>query len=153
MSQSQTKTLIDDDEKPVSIDLGKLGQGKPAEYGIRFGFGAAIAVVAAMVSMRFGPRAGGLFLAFPAILPATLTLLEKKEGKARAVADASGGVIGALGLAAFAAVVLLMLRSTAPILALSLALLAWIVVAVGLYFVFRKTKLYEREDRLLRKAE
>jgi hypothetical protein len=153
MSRSQTKTLIDDDEKPVAIDLSKLGQGKPAEYAVRFGFGAAIAVAAALVSMRFGPRAGGLFLAFPAILPATLTLLEKKEGKARAVADASGGVIGALGLATFAATGLLMLRVTAPILALALALLAWIAVSVGLYFVFRTTKLYEKEDRLLRKTE
>ncbi len=39
--------------------------------------------------MRFGPRVGGLFLAFPAILPATLTLLEKKEGKTKACADAA----------------------------------------------------------------
>jgi hypothetical protein len=153
MSESQTNTLIDDDEKPVGIDLSKLRQGKPLEYAVRFGFGAAIAVGAALVSMRFGPRAGGLFLAFPAILPATLTLLEKKEGKAKAVADASGGAIGALGLAAFAVVVLLMLRLTAPILALALALLAWIVVAVGLYLIFRTTKLYEKEDQLLRKTE
>ena len=153
MSQSQTKTLIDDDEKPVAIDLSRLGQGKPVEYALRFGFGAAVAVAAALISMRFGPRVGGLFLAFPAILPATLTLLEKKEGKAKAVADASGGVIGALGLAAFAAVVLLTLRLTAPIVALTLGLLAWLAVAVGLYFVFRATRLYEKEDRLLRKTE
>jgi hypothetical protein len=153
MTDSQRKTLIDDDEKPVSIDLGKLGQSKPADYVIRFAFGASIAAAAALVSMRFGPRVGGLFLAFPAILPATLTLLEKKEGKAKACADASGGVLGAAGLAAFAAVALVLLRHTAPLLALGVALIAWIVVAVGLYFIFRATDLYEKEDRLLRKTE
>jgi uncharacterized protein DUF3147 len=153
MSDTQTRTLIEDDEKPVSIDLGKLGQSKPADYAIRFAFGATIAAAAALVSTRFGPRVGGLFLAFPAILPATLTLLEKKEGKATACADASGGVLGAAGLAAFAAVALVLLRHTAPLLALGLALFAWIVVAVSLYFVFRATDLYEKEDRLLRKTK
>ena len=106
-----------------------------------------------MVSLLFGPRAGGLFLAFPAILPATLTLLEKKEGKTKACADASGGVIGAVGLAAFAVVAALLLRRVTPALALGAALLAWTLVAVGLYFAFRATNLYEKEDRLLRKFE
>jgi Protein of unknown function (DUF3147) len=153
MKGTQTRTLIDDDEKPVAFDLKKLGKSKPGDYAVRFAFGAAIAVVAAVISMAFGQKVGGLFLAFPAILPATLTLLEKKEGKTKACADASGGVLGALGLAAFAAVALLLLRRTAPVLALGLALLAWTVVAVGLYFIFRATDLYEKEDQLLQKRD
>lgn len=150
---TQRRELIEDDRKPVSVDLGKLRETKAADYAIRFGFGAAIAIIAGVVSLLFGPRAGGLFLAFPAILPATLTLLEKKEGKTKACADASGGVIGAVGLAAFAVVAALLLRRVTPALALGAALLAWTLVAVGLYFAFRATNLYEKEDRLLRKFE
>ena len=61
-------------------------------------------------------------------------------------------MIGALGLAAFAVVAALLLRSLAPALALLAALGAWALVAVGLYFAFRATNLYEKEDRLLRKG-
>ncbi len=148
-----TNTLIQDDEKPVSVDLRKLKEAKPIDFVVRFVFGAAISVVAAVVSIRFGPKVGGLFLAFPAILPATLTLLEQKEGKLKATADASGGIIGAFGLAAFAIVVSLLLRATQPVIAVAAALLAWVAVAIGLYFMFRATGLYEKEDQLLRKIE
>jgi len=116
-------------------------------------FGAAISVIAALVSMRFGPKVGGLVLAFPAILPATLTLLEKKEGKTKAWANASGGSLGAVGLATFATVASVLLRVTTPTLALAAALSAWIVVSVGLYIASRVTNLYEKEDRLLRKID
>ncbi|HEY0492271.1 MAG TPA: DUF3147 family protein [Candidatus Dormibacteraeota bacterium] len=150
---SERRQLIEDDEQPVAVDLGKLREARAADYAIRFAFGAAISIVAGLASLAFGPRVGGLFLAFPAILPATLTLLEKKEGKTKACADASGGVIGAFGLAAFAVVAALLLRTASPALALLAALLVWILVAVGLYFAFRATDLYEKEDRLLRKFE
>ncbi len=148
-----TNALIRDDEKPVTADLQKLKDAKPSDLAVRFVFGAAISVVAALVSMRFGPKVGGLFLAFPALLPATLTLLEQKEGMLKATADASGGIIGAFGLVAFAVVASLLLRATLPVIALAAALLAWIAVAIGLYFVFRATNLYEKEDQLLRKTE
>ncbi len=148
-----SNALINDDDGPVTVDLHKLTEAKPIDLAVRFVFGAAISVVAALVSIRFGPKVGGLFLAFPALLPATLTLLEQKEGKVKATADASGGVIGAFGLAAFAVVASLLLRATVPVIALAAALLAWIAVAIGLYFVFRATNLYEKEDQLLRKTE
>lgn len=146
-------SLVQDDKKPVEVDLTKLKEAKPTDYAIRFAFGAAISVAAAVISLKFGPKVGGLFLAFPAILPATLTLLEKKEGKAQVLADASGGILGAVGLAAFALVAFLLLHAIGPVLALGAALLAWVAVAVGLYFVFKATHLYEREDRLLRKMD
>lgn len=150
---TQRRALIADDEKPVAIDIGRLKEARASDYAIRFGFGAAIAIIAGLVSLLFGPKVGGLFLAFPAILPATLTLLEKKEGKTKACADASGGVIGAIGLAVFAVVAALLLRKLSPPLALGAALLAWTLVAIGLYFAFRATALYEKEDRLLRKFD
>jgi len=75
--------------------------------------------MAGVIAKEFGPVIGGLFLAFPAIFPASATLIEKhqKENKERkglkgahraadAVSlDAAGAAIGSLGLIVFAAVV------------------------------------------------
>ena len=93
------RQLRDDDLEPVGFDWSKLRKASPSELLIRFVFGGGIALVAAISGSVFGPRFGGLFLAFPAVLPATLTLIEKKEGTTKAWADASGGVLGAIGLA------------------------------------------------------
>jgi hypothetical protein len=49
--------------------------------------------------------AGWLFLAFPSILPASLTLVVQHDGRRAAADDALGSVVGAVGLAAFGAVV------------------------------------------------
>jgi hypothetical protein len=71
------RQLLQDDRERVGFEWSKTRSVKPKELGLRFVFGAAIAAVAAMVGMLLGPKAGGLFLAFPAILPASLTLIEK----------------------------------------------------------------------------
>jgi hypothetical protein len=65
-------------------------------------------------------------------------------------ADASGGVFGAVGLGAFAFTAVMLLR-TNPVIALLLALAAWLLVAGGLYFLFRMTALFVKQDRLLMK--
>ena len=146
-----SRVLLEDDEQPVGFDWSKVFQAKPAEIGVRFVFGAGIALVAAVVGAALGPKAGGLFLAFPAVLPATLTLIEKKEGTTKAWADASGGVLGAIGLAAFALTAVRLLRWN-PFAALILALVAWAVVTGGLYFLFRESGLFVEQDRLLSKS-
>jgi hypothetical protein len=143
--------LLDDDLEPVGFDWSKLSKAKPPEVLMRFVFGAGIALVAAVAGTVFGPKFGGAFLAFPAVLPATLTLIEKKEGTAKAWADASGGVLGAVGLSAFAFTAVLLLRAN-PLVALLLALLAWLLVSGGLYFLFRKTGLFLKQDELLTKS-
>jgi hypothetical protein len=140
--------LLEDDREPVGFDWSKLSKASPGEIAIRFVFGAGIALIAALVAHVLGARAGGLFLAFPAVLPATLTLIEKKEGTTKAWADASGGALGAVGLAAFALVAFLLLRWN-PVAALLLALLAWALVSAGLYFIFRVTGLFLKQDELL----
>jgi hypothetical protein len=142
------KRLLEDDREPVGFDWSKLSKASPGEIAIRFVFGAGIALIAALVAHVLGARAGGLFLAFPAVLPATLTLIEKKEGTTKAWADASGGALGAVGLAAFALVAFLLLRWN-PVAALLLALLAWALVSAGLYFIFRVTGLFLKQDELL----
>jgi hypothetical protein len=146
------KQVLEDDLEPVGFDWSKLRKTHPPELVIRFLFGAAIALVAAIAGQVFGPKVGGLFLAFPAILPATLTLIEKKEGTAKAWADASGGALGAVGLAAFAFVTL-RLMATKPVLALLIALVAWLAVSAGLYFLFRMSGIFVKQDELLAKRD
>jgi len=113
------------------------------QYVIRFALGGAMTVIAGLIASRFGPVVGGLFLAFPAIFPASATLIEKHErerkekaglsggrrGKEAAALDAAGAVLGSVGLAAFA-VVIWLLTEQSPSLALVLAAAAWLAVAV-----------------------
>ena len=120
-------------EPPFDCDLRRLGDVKRGEVGRRFVLGAAASLLAGVVTQLFGPQAGGLFLAFPAILLATLTLLEKKEGRAAAVASSEGAVLGAIGLAVFAFVFEAAIVKSAPGLALVLALTGWIGTSVALY--------------------
>jgi hypothetical protein len=148
----QTQVLEKDDLQSVGFDWSKLKNVNLGEIGIRFSFGAAIALVAAVVGSLAGAKVGGLFLAFPAILPASLTLIEKKEGMTRAWTDASGGILGSVGMAAFALTVILLLRRN-PVLALALALVVWALIASGLYFLFRVTGLFLRSDHLLAKKQ
>ena len=83
-------------------------------------------VVAGLIAARFGPVIGGLFLAFPAIFPASATLIEKhvrerkeraglpgaRRGKEAAALDAAGAALGSFGLAAFGLVIwLIVVRS------------------------------------------
>ncbi|MBV8950723.1 MAG: DUF3147 family protein [Actinobacteria bacterium] len=125
------------DEEPIAgLEPSKLTKIKPHEVLIRFGFGAAISLVSGTVSLVFGPKAGGLFLAFPAILPATLTLIEKKEGTDAAVHDVEGAVFGALGLVCFALVATATLPSMRVGIALSAAFVVWAVVSVGAYLLY-----------------
>jgi hypothetical protein len=59
-------------EPLAGVDLSKLSKDRPKDLTVRFAFGAAISLVAALISLAFGATAGGMFLAFPAILPASL---------------------------------------------------------------------------------
>jgi hypothetical protein len=102
-----------------------------------------VILVVGLIAARFGPIVGGLFLAFPAIFPASATLIEKhvrerkekaglagaRRGKEAAALDAAGAVLGSFGLAAFALVIWLLIER-APSLALVLATFAWLAVAV-----------------------
>lgn len=107
-----------------------------ADYLIRFAFGFGISVVAAIIAHVAGAKVGGLFLAFPAILPATLTLIERREGHAQAVSDVRWATLGAVGMIAYAGVMVGLVRA-APALAVVCALIAWTLVSVSLYAVLR----------------
>lgn len=126
-----------------SVDLGKLKQDRFRDYAVRFAFGAAISLVAGVTGMVFGAKAGGVLLGFPAILPASLSLIEKKEGKEEASVDSVGAILGAAAMIGFAVVVAVLATRLGVVLSLVVALVAWLVVAVALYFVV--ALVFERE--------
>lgn len=107
------------------------------DYAVRFGFGAAIALVAGLLGMWFGPKFGGVFLGFPAILPASLTLIQKKDGKEQAAIDSEGAVLGAVAFVAFAIVVALVVVGLGVVPTVIVGLIVWTVIAVALYALAR----------------
>ena len=139
----------------VKVDLSALAATKWHEYGIRFFFGGAITVIAGLLAKEFGPVFGGLFLAFPAIFPASATMVENHErekkreagisgsrrGRQAAALDARGAAIGSIGLAFFAFAVWKLLTLWTPIQALSAALGIWLAVSV---LIWRITKFRHR---------
>lgn len=117
----------------------QLGDTKAWEYLVRFVFGGAITVGTGIIAKVWGPFVAGLFLAFPAILPASVTLVKQHEGRRKAVEDARGARLGSIGLAAFAVTVAVSAGSVAPWLVLVAASCAWALVDIGLWFL-RYTK-------------
>jgi Protein of unknown function (DUF3147) len=146
VSATQRKQLTDtdsqaptgDEEVPITarvaerpaLDLHEIREARPRDLGYRFLAGAVTSIVAGLVTLAFGPRAGGIFLAFPAILAASLTLIEEQDDSAEAREDARGAVIGGCALALFAAVAALTLGKMSGAVALLLATVAWALGAL-----------------------
>jgi len=128
----------------VSVDTSALRKTKWHEYAVRFVFGGAVTAVTGIIAHKFGPSIGGLFLAFPAIFPASATLVEKHErqkkervglhgvirGRQAASLDAAGAAMGSIGLLAFAFVVWQTMPRIGPWLSLGAATAAWLATAV-----------------------
>ena len=126
----------------VQLRLSALRETRWYEYVIRFVLGGAMTLIAGLIAARFGPVVGGLFLAFPAIFPASATLIEKhvrerkeraglagaRRGQEAAALDAAGAALGSLALAAFGLVIWLMI-APCPALALFFATVVWVAVA------------------------
>jgi hypothetical protein len=135
----------------IRIDLAQLRRTKWHEYAVRFVFGGLITVAAGFIAHFYGPAIGGLFLAFPAIFPASVTLVEKHEaqkkkraglhgvirGREAAALDAAGAALGCVGLAGFALVVWHFVDRYDPWLVLGGAGILWLGVS-GLCWRFLK---------------
>ena len=117
------------------IDASKLEKVAWWEYALRFAFGGAITVLTGLLSKWSGPAVAGMFLAFPAILPASLTLVKQHDGRKKAADDARGARLGAIGLVAFAVVVGLAANSWAAAAVLAVATLAWLGVSLALFAI------------------
>jgi hypothetical protein len=134
----------------VHARLATLREGQWHEYAGRFLMGGVATVLTGIVAAVFGPIVGGLFLAFPAIMPATATLVAKHErerkeqaglsgtrrGQEVAAIEASGAALGSIGLIAFAAVIWLTVPKFSW-LSLLFACAAWIVVSLLMWVIRR----------------
>src|SRR5690349_5218759 len=103
----------------VQLKPEALAQGSLWEYGVRFLLGGLATVTTGIVANAFGPAIGGLFLAFPALLAASATMVARHErkrkerhglkgnerGKLAAALEARGAALGCAGMLAFALIV------------------------------------------------
>ena|SRR5436305_11137106 len=122
-------------EESIGTQVAKLRQLRSRDLAVRFLFGAATSAIAGSIAVVFSPIAGGVFLAFPAILAASLTLIAEEEDRKQAREDARGAAVGAVALGAFAAIGALAFTELAWPLALAAAFAGWVLAALGLYSV------------------
>ena len=138
----------------IQVDPSGLKQTKWHEYALRFVAGGVITVIAGVIARKWGPGIGGLFLAFPAIFPASATLIEKHErqrkqekglhgeerGADAAAIDALGAAMGSVGLVAFAGICWWLIpRYPAP-LALGGATVAWLLVSFSAWTIRQRRR-------------
>lgn len=147
----------------VEAKISALKQASLHEYLTRFAFGGTATVLAGLVAKRFGPSLGGLFLAFPALFPATATLIEAHEkrrlgkighdgtnrGRMAASIEAAGASLGCVGLAGFALVLWVWLPNHNTPLIFIAAATAWIVLSIALWEI-RKSRLFGLRFRIIR---
>jgi hypothetical protein len=135
----------------IEADFSALKGVRWYEYALRFVAGGTITVITGILAQRYGPLFGGLFLAFPAIFPASATLVEKHENKKKKIAgipqtsrgrlsaalDARGATLGAIGLACFALVVWRWLPRGNAALVLILALATWMALSLLIWRLWK----------------
>lgn len=137
----------------IDIKLSSLRDTKVHEHFARFVFGGSCTAVAGLIAKHYGPGVGGLFLAFPAIFPAGLTLIAKHEkeqkaeigrdganrSRAAASLDSKGAVFGCVGLLGFALVIWIGLRNEdGPLAVIAAATAIWLIISCGLWFLARR---------------
>jgi hypothetical protein len=128
----------------IRFDFSNIHRTNTQEYAIRFLLGGIVTLASGLVAHEFGPVAEGLVLAFPAIFPASVTLVEKHETERKrshglygvkrsrrcAALDAMGAALGSIGLVAFAAVGWRALPSFGAATVLCGATVAWLLVSL-----------------------
>ena len=133
----------------IKVELSRLRQTQGWEYLVRFFFGGLVTVAAGLVAKEFGAIAGGLFLAFPGIFPAGVTLVERHERekkrkkglrgerRARLVSGvvSAGAVLGSIGLVAFAAIGTWLFGLIASWQVIVLATALWLGVSVAAWWI------------------
>jgi len=143
----------------ITFRLAALQESKPHEYLLRFFFGGMCTAVAGLVAKAYGPVVGGLFLAFPAIFPASASLIESHErkrkneigadgtqrGRMAAAIDAAGAALGCIGLMIFGWFVAALLEGYPTVIVIAVASALWLVSVLALWEV-RKRRLFGRSE-------
>jgi len=128
----------------IEFDFSALRRTRWHDYALRFFFGGAVTAAAGLIAKQYGPLVGGLFLAFPAIFPASATLVQKHEtekkrkagiidngrGRKAAALDARGAKLGCVALVCFAAALWRLLPGWSAAASLGIALAIWLAVAL-----------------------
>lgn len=136
----------------VYLNISALRATKWYQYAIRFALGGVVTAVAGLIAKKYGPSFGGLFLAFPAIFPASATLIEKheserkqklgKSGVRRArnavAADAMGAAIGSVGLICFGFYAWKMLPQHGVWSTLLRATIVWLAASVLIWYLRKR---------------
>jgi hypothetical protein len=131
----------------IEVNWSSLKGTKPHEYAVRFVFGGLSTVAAGLIAKHFGPGIGGLFLAFPAIFPASASLIESHEierkaevgsdgrnrGRLAASLDSQGASMGSIGLIGFAFVLWKWVSNHNALLMISAAAMTWLIIAYTLW--------------------
>ena len=135
-----------------AFDFSSLKDARWWQFAVRFLLGGAVTVCTGLISRRFGPVVGGLFLSFPAIFPATATLIARqqtlkkreagikdhKRGRRAAALDAAGAVLGGWGMVCFGCLAWLGLGGYATSVTLVVAAILWLIVSASLWLVRRR---------------
>jgi hypothetical protein len=138
----------------VKLDPSKVKETRWHEFGVRFLLGGLITAFAGIIGHKYGAPMGGLFLAFPAIFPASATLIDKHEkekkeraglnghGRARQLVsvDAAGTAIGSIGLFAFAFLIHETIRDHSTWLVIGGATIVWAGVSVLAWYLRKRTR-------------
>src|SRR5215203_6556617 len=124
----------------------KIKEARFRDFAIRFAFGGTISVVAALIGAVSTESIGGIFTAFPVILVASLTLIDKQEDEEHASYDAVGAALGAVGFVACALFISLTLERWPVAASLGVGLSIWLAVSVGLYALYALLVSRGRED-------
>jgi Sec-independent protein secretion pathway component TatC len=141
----------------VKLSLSTLKDTRWYEYLIRFVLGGAVTAFTGVVSSLFGASVGGLFLALPAIFCASATLIASHEkrrkreagasgrrrGQQAAALDAAGAALGSLGMLAFALTFRLLVERKETV-AFIAALVAWTVISVAAWWIWRRIRAFRR---------
>jgi len=135
----------------IAIDTSSIKQTTWGEYAARFVMGGTVTAAAGLIARHFGPSVGGLFLAFPAIFPASATLIEKHEKEKKEAAglngtnqarraasvDAAGSSMGAWGLLVFGLLFWQLEPGYNSAFVLLLATLSWLMVSIVIWHIRR----------------
>lgn len=136
----------------VRLDTSTVKQTRWHELAVRFVLGGLITAFAGIIGKKYGASVGGLFLAFPAIFPASATLIDKHEkekkeraglngrGRARQLVsvDAAGTAMGSVGLFVFAILIHEWIQDYRPWLVIGAATVAWMGVSVLMWYLRKR---------------
>lgn len=137
----------------VTVKLSSLKDGRWYEYLIRFVLGGAATVITGLITKIWGPEIGGLFLALPAMLCASATMVESherrhkrerglqgaKRGEDAAALDAAGAAVGSIALMGFAAAVYVSISHMSWA-SLPLALAVWTCTSLLAWWIYKRAK-------------